>query len=586
MRKQKKGFTVVELVVVIAIVAVLAAVMIPTFTSIIRKANDSAYLQERTNQQLQDLIEKVENQNYLTWEDFEAKLAAAMADSANDTSAKITEAVKNALSGISGAGLSEEQVKKIVEKALEGQLTVTQVEAIVYNAIKGISVEGLTQSEVKAIVNNAIRNIPQTGVTKEQVTAAINSAIAGLTDAQKQAITAAVNSALEKFTSEAITAEDVQKIVEAVISGQSSKITLTLNKDNLSLNVGASETLVATVTPEGTEIGWASSDTSVATVSNGTVTAVAAGNATITVTAGGATVTCAVTVTEAQVINANPKIKIVEGDGGALYLEIDKSDMGEYADQVAYYTISFSTDLGIVSETYNLNKSYTFSLDFDSRSTSNIPYIGWSCDYPSNMGPSGSTGTFSTVDDIKYELISDSTADSFAFKNIVWIVVDSVVQKAMIENNNISVTDSVSCVFSYSDYKYHFYINLTEEEYNALCDVYGESIDVFKAVENENGKYEIDVEAGANYEDYSKYTIKAYAANGALLGTTTYENAYSQWKNGESIVVVDGYEDNFLNTEENIADSLAGNSNTFGYYKYVLETRGTSTKFWTDKIGE
>jgi len=41
----KKGFTVVELVVVIAVVAILAAVLIPTFASLIKKANQSADVQ-------------------------------------------------------------------------------------------------------------------------------------------------------------------------------------------------------------------------------------------------------------------------------------------------------------------------------------------------------------------------------------------------------------------------------------------------------------------------------------------------------------------------------------------------------------
>ena len=42
----KKGFTIVELVIVIAVIAILAAVMIPTFSGIIDKANKSAALQE------------------------------------------------------------------------------------------------------------------------------------------------------------------------------------------------------------------------------------------------------------------------------------------------------------------------------------------------------------------------------------------------------------------------------------------------------------------------------------------------------------------------------------------------------------
>ena len=38
----KKGFTIVELVIVVAVIAILAAVLIPTFTGIIARANLSA----------------------------------------------------------------------------------------------------------------------------------------------------------------------------------------------------------------------------------------------------------------------------------------------------------------------------------------------------------------------------------------------------------------------------------------------------------------------------------------------------------------------------------------------------------------
>ena len=41
-RNNKKGFTIVELVIVIAVIAILAAVLIPTFAGIIKKANQSA----------------------------------------------------------------------------------------------------------------------------------------------------------------------------------------------------------------------------------------------------------------------------------------------------------------------------------------------------------------------------------------------------------------------------------------------------------------------------------------------------------------------------------------------------------------
>lgn len=42
----KKGFTIVELVIVIAVIAILAAVLIPTFSNVIENANETATLQE------------------------------------------------------------------------------------------------------------------------------------------------------------------------------------------------------------------------------------------------------------------------------------------------------------------------------------------------------------------------------------------------------------------------------------------------------------------------------------------------------------------------------------------------------------
>jgi prepilin-type N-terminal cleavage/methylation domain-containing protein len=48
-RNNKKGFTIVELVIVIAVIAILAAVLIPTFSGIIRKANISADTQLAKN---------------------------------------------------------------------------------------------------------------------------------------------------------------------------------------------------------------------------------------------------------------------------------------------------------------------------------------------------------------------------------------------------------------------------------------------------------------------------------------------------------------------------------------------------------
>jgi len=49
MHKSKKGFTIVELVIVIAVIAILAAVLIPTFSNLVKKANIAADTQLAKN---------------------------------------------------------------------------------------------------------------------------------------------------------------------------------------------------------------------------------------------------------------------------------------------------------------------------------------------------------------------------------------------------------------------------------------------------------------------------------------------------------------------------------------------------------
>ena len=49
MKNNRKGFTITELVIVIAVIAILAAVLIPTFSNLIEKAQNSADFQEARN---------------------------------------------------------------------------------------------------------------------------------------------------------------------------------------------------------------------------------------------------------------------------------------------------------------------------------------------------------------------------------------------------------------------------------------------------------------------------------------------------------------------------------------------------------
>ena len=77
-------------------------------------------------------------------------------------------------------------------------------------------------------------------------------------------------------------------------------VTISLNKTELNLQEGATETLTATVTGSTESVTWSSNAIGVASVDNtGKVTAVAAGNATITAAIGDVKATCAVTVTAA-----------------------------------------------------------------------------------------------------------------------------------------------------------------------------------------------------------------------------------------------------------------------------------------------
>lgn len=75
MKKNKKGFTIVELVIVIAVIAILAAVLIPTFTNVVDQANRSAALEEARNAIIANMAEDGNNGEFDA-EDLDSKWVA------------------------------------------------------------------------------------------------------------------------------------------------------------------------------------------------------------------------------------------------------------------------------------------------------------------------------------------------------------------------------------------------------------------------------------------------------------------------------------------------------------------------------
>ena len=75
-KKNRKGFTIVELVIVIAVIGILATVLVPTFGNVIEKANIAAAKQEAKNihtNYVMDCVDKkvaYDNDCYIVVDDY------------------------------------------------------------------------------------------------------------------------------------------------------------------------------------------------------------------------------------------------------------------------------------------------------------------------------------------------------------------------------------------------------------------------------------------------------------------------------------------------------------------------------------
>ena len=229
--RNKKGFTLVELVIVIAVIAILAGVMIGTFASVVKKANESRKAQEmaaaKTEQTANDVIEKLSNSNWLGWEDFEEKLATRLTKAYQDAKSDVpVDAIQDAVKGAvakyfaehanENTGLTEEQVEYIVETAVAKNayvgVTEAQVKAIVNAAVSGTST--LTKSQVQAIVDAAqARNLTLAQVSKAIADATAKLATTDDVSEKADEILEAVNA----VSSKALTEKQVKDIINAAV---------------------------------------------------------------------------------------------------------------------------------------------------------------------------------------------------------------------------------------------------------------------------------------------------------------------------------------------------------------------------------
>lgn len=164
MIKKEKAFTLIELLVVIAIVAVLSVVGIVGYNGFIKKAEDSVYLQEKTQQQIADLAERVDNLDLLTWDDVEDRIEEGI-NSAKTATPVATE-------------INYDYVKALINNAVNGinnsLLTREQIELIVLHSLKDVNT-GLTEDQIKEIVGEAIENALNDNMVQEVNLSTIDS---------------------------------------------------------------------------------------------------------------------------------------------------------------------------------------------------------------------------------------------------------------------------------------------------------------------------------------------------------------------------------------------------------------------------
>ena len=140
----KNGFTIYSLVIAIAALAIVSAVIIPTFAGVVNKADENNYCQAKTAQQMVDIVAELDVDGLLTWDAFETSVVNAVSGITVFTSENVENALEEPLDEYFkavNAGttlLTEEQVKLIILHTLSESFKDAQVETIYLNVANAV----------------------------------------------------------------------------------------------------------------------------------------------------------------------------------------------------------------------------------------------------------------------------------------------------------------------------------------------------------------------------------------------------------------------------------------------------------------
>ena len=228
MLRSKKGFTTIELVVVIAIAVVLAAGIVVSFVTINNKTAETADLKAQVAA-LEGKLNAAKDTDCVTEADVDAAIAAELAKLENVTTDEVSAAIKAAINSYKMRDLTSYNVQLMIDNAIakidlsKAGLTEAQVKKIVEDAFAAVEIPttpaaGLTEAQVKAIVDTAVAGAKAELATKAQVTAAIQDALKaqtkGLTAAEVQVL---INNALYGLDT-GLSRAEVQAMIDAALN--------------------------------------------------------------------------------------------------------------------------------------------------------------------------------------------------------------------------------------------------------------------------------------------------------------------------------------------------------------------------------